>query len=94
MRTLTDHPKEFAVTIGILLILFLILNITMATTVKTATHDLNICCCICQQPIEKGRRYMPTYDGTNSIAHATCWDRAWEAHMEQHRLQFEKEQKL
>lgn len=70
----------------------------MALTVRTVPTDW-LCelfvCQICKKQIQKGDKIMRDYQGgADSWLHVTCWDAAWHEHMEQHRLQFEKEQKL
>lgn len=62
----------------------------MPITERTATETVGVCK-LCDTEIIKGRRYMPTYDGTDAIVHVTCWDKEWDRYMQQHREQFERD---
>ena len=65
-------------------------NTTPNTTAFTATEPMGVCV-LCKQPIEKGRRAMSSFDGTGDFVHVTCWDKDWDRHMEQHRVNFEND---
>lgn len=65
-------------------------NTTPSTITFTATEPMGVCG-FCGLPIEKGRRAMSSFKGTNDFVHVTCWDKDWDRRMQQHREQFEKD---
>lgn len=59
-------------------------------TVHAVTESMGICK-FCGEEMVKGRKVMPDYDGIGTYVHVTCWDKNWHKHMEQHRVNFEKD---
>ena len=59
-------------------------------TVHTVTESMGICK-FCGKEMVKGRRVMPDYDGIGTYVHVTCWDKDWDRHMEQYRVNFEND---
>ena len=65
-------------------------NATPSTTTFTATEPMGVCG-FCGEPIQKGRRAMSSFTGTNDFVHVTCWDKDWDVFMQQKRDEFERE---
>jgi len=65
-------------------------NTTPNTTAFTATEPMGVCG-FCGETIEKGRRAMSSFKGTNDFVHVTCWDKDFEVTMQQKRDEFERE---